>query len=121
MDFSPGDRVEGLRDRIRSFMDEHVYPVEAEAMAAIDDEVRPGVAYPEIVVAIRAKAREEGLWNLFIPGDEHGAGLTHLEYGLLCEEMGRSSTYAHIDPLSADPKKNAFLKTVAPFLKRIAK
>jgi len=94
MDFSPGDRVEGLRDRIRAFMDEHVYPVEAEAMAAIDDEVRPGVAYPEIVVAIRARAREEGLWNLFIPGDEHGAGLTHLEYGLLCEEMGRSPVVA---------------------------
>ena len=71
-----------------------VYPVEAEAMQALDDEVRPGVAYPEIIVEIREKARAEGLWNLFMPGDELGAGLTNWEYGLLCEEMGRSPALA---------------------------
>ncbi len=94
MDFSAGPRVEELLERVRSFMDEHVYPVEAEAMAALDDEVRPGVAYPEIIVGIRERARAEGLWNLFMPGDEHGAGLTNWEYGLLCEEMGRSPVVA---------------------------
>jgi hypothetical protein len=46
MDFSYGDRLDELLGRVRSFMDEHVYPVEAEAMAALDDEVKPGVAYP---------------------------------------------------------------------------
>jgi acyl-CoA dehydrogenase len=75
-------------------MDEHVYPVEAEAMAALDDEVKPGVAYPEIIVGIRERARAEGLWNMFMPGDEHGTGLTNWEYGLLCEEMGRSPVVA---------------------------
>jgi acyl-CoA dehydrogenase len=94
MDFSMGPTVTELRDRIRSFMEENLYPVEAEAMQALDDEVQAGVPYPEILVEIRAKAREEGLWNLFMPNEEHGAGLTNWEYGLLCEEMGRSPALA---------------------------
>jgi acyl-CoA dehydrogenase len=94
MDFSPGPRVEELRERIRTFMDENLYPVEAEAMEALDDEVRPGVAYPEIIVEMREKAREQGLWNLFMPNEEHGIGLTNWEYGLLCEEMGHSPAVA---------------------------
>jgi acyl-CoA dehydrogenase len=94
MDFSLGSRLEELLGQVRAFMDEHVYPVEAEAMAALDEEVRPGVAYPEIIVGIREKARAEGLWNMFMPGDEHGTGLTNWEYGLLCEEMGRSPVVA---------------------------
>ena len=94
MDFSLGDRLEELLGRVRGFMEENVYPVEAEAMQALDDEVEPGVAYPEIIVGIREKARAEGLWNLFLPGEEHGAGLTNWEYGMLCEEMGRSPVVA---------------------------
>jgi acyl-CoA dehydrogenase len=94
MDFSYGDRLEELLGRVRGFMDAHVYPVEAEAMAALDDEVKPGVAYPEIIVGIRERAKAEGLWNMFMPGDEHGTGLTNWEYGLLCEEMGRSPVVA---------------------------
>ena len=94
MDFSMGPTVTELRDRIRSFMEENLYPVEAEAMQALDDEVEAGVPYPEILVEIRAKAREEGLWNLFMPNEEYGAGLTNWEYGLLCEEMGRSPALA---------------------------
>ncbi len=69
MDFAPSPRVEELRERIRAFMDEHVYPNEAEALRALDDEVRPGVPYPEILIGIRAKARDEGLWNLFLPDE----------------------------------------------------
>ncbi len=94
MDFSLGSRLEELLAQVRSFMDEHVYPVEAEAMAALDEEVRPGVAYPEIIVAIRERAKQQGLWNLFMPGTEHGTGLTNWEYGVLCEEMGRSPVVA---------------------------
>ncbi len=94
MDFTYGSRLDELLERVRSFMDENVYPVEAEAMQALDDEVKPGVAYPEIIVGIREKARAEGLWNMFMPGDEHGTGLTNWEYGLLCEEMGRSPVVA---------------------------
>ena len=94
MDFDPGSRLKELRERIRAFMDEHVYPVEAEAMQALDDEVGRAFAYPEIIVEIRERARDEGLWNLFLPDEEVGAGLTNWEYGLLCEEMGRSPVVA---------------------------
>jgi len=90
MDFAPSDRVAALRERVRAFMAEHVLPVEREAMRALDAEVKPGVAYPPLLVAIRERAKSEGLWNLFLPVDERGPGLTHWEYGLLCEEMGRS-------------------------------
>jgi len=94
MDFNPSPEVESLRERIEAFMAEHVFPVEAEAIQAIDDEVKPGVAYPEILVEIRARAREQGLWNLFLPDDEYGAGLSNWEYGILCEQMGRSPIVA---------------------------
>jgi alkylation response protein AidB-like acyl-CoA dehydrogenase len=94
VEFEPSPRVEELRGRIREFMDEHVYPVEAEVLRAVDDEVAPGIPYPEILVDIRARARDEGLWNLFLPDERHGAGLTNWEYGLLCEEMGRSPAIA---------------------------
>ena len=50
MDFTPSDRVAELLDRVREFMDEHVYPVEEEAHRALDDEVKPGVPYPAVLV-----------------------------------------------------------------------
>ena len=94
MDFSPSPQVESLLERIREFMDAHVYPSEREVMEALDEEVRRGVPYPRILVEIRERARSEGLWNLFLPDDRHGPGLTNWEYGLLCEEMGRSPVAA---------------------------
>ena len=94
MDFTPSDRVAELRERVRFFIDEHVLPVEAEGLAALDSDVRPGLAYPEILVDLREQARAEGLWNLFLPGEEHGPGLTNWEYGMLCEDMGRSPYFA---------------------------
>src|ERR671928_1061327 len=90
MDFSPSPRVEELSERIAAFLDEHVYPVELEALQALDAEVGPGKPYPDILVDIRERAKREGLWNLFLPDEEHGTGLTNWEYGMLCEAMGRS-------------------------------
>ena len=92
MDFTLSPRVTELRDRVRAFNEEHVFPAELEAMKALDDEVRPGagVVYPKIIVELQDKAREEGLWNMFMPDERYGPGLTHCEYGTLCEEMGRS-------------------------------
>src|SRR3954447_15573571 len=89
MDFAPSPRVVELTARLTEFLDEHVYPVEMEALRALDDEVGPGVPYPRILVELRERAKREGLWNLFLPGDD-GAGLTNWEYGMLCEVMGRS-------------------------------
>jgi acyl-CoA dehydrogenase len=90
MDFTPSDRVLQLRERIEGFLDEHYYPVELEVLQALDKEVTAGVAYPQILVDMRERAKSEGLWNLFLPDEEHGAGLTNWEYGMLCEVMGRS-------------------------------
>jgi acyl-CoA dehydrogenase len=94
MDFELSPRVEELRERVRAFMDQHVYPVELDCLRALDEEVRAGVPYPEILVEIRARAREQGLWNLFMPDERFGPGLTNWEYGVLCEEMGRSPAVA---------------------------
>jgi acyl-CoA dehydrogenase len=94
MDFSPSPQVEQLLERIRSFMDEHVYPNEREAAEAIDEEVGAGVPYPQIVLEIRERAHADGLWNLFMPDERYGPGLTNWEYGILCEEMGRSPMLA---------------------------
>jgi acyl-CoA dehydrogenase len=90
MDFAPSPRIEKLRERVVEFVDEHVYPVEAEALHALDQEVGPGVAYPKVLIELRERAKSEGLWNLFMPDEAHGAGLTNWEYGMLCEIMGRS-------------------------------
>ncbi len=90
MDFTPSPEVATLRERVLDFMDAEIYPVEREIMEALDDEVGPGVPYPKILVEIREKAKAEGLWNLFMPDERFGPGLANWEYGLLCEEMGRS-------------------------------
>src|SRR3954453_12648818 len=89
MDFTPSPKVEEFRNRIVHFMEQHVYPNEQEAGHQADM-VRPGVPYPPIAVELRKKAKAAGLWNLFLPDEEHGAGLTNWEYGILCEQMGRS-------------------------------
>src|SRR2546423_13091909 len=94
MDFSPSPQVDELLERIRAFMDEHVYPNEREAAAALDAEVEPGVAYPAIIREVRERARAEGLWNLFMPDERFGPALANWEYGILCEEMGRSPVLA---------------------------
>jgi acyl-CoA dehydrogenase len=94
MDFSPSPEVAALRERVLDFMDEHVYPAEREVMEALDAEVGPGVPYPANLVEIRDRARTAGLWNLFMPDPRYGPGLRNWEYGLLCEEMGRSPVAA---------------------------
>jgi alkylation response protein AidB-like acyl-CoA dehydrogenase len=67
MDFSLSPRVEDLRDRIAAFMAEHVEPVEEEALRALDDGVRPDIAYPRVLVDLRERAKAEGLWTCSWP------------------------------------------------------
>jgi acyl-CoA dehydrogenase len=90
MDFNPSPEVAKLRERVLDFIDDEIYPQERQIMEALDAEVGPGVPYPKVLVEIREKAKAEGLWNLFMPDERFGPGLTNWEYGLLCEEMGRS-------------------------------
>jgi len=88
MDFSHSPRVRALQDRLTAFMDEHIYPAEPRFFAevATGDRWQPTAVMEEL----KAKAREAGLWNLFLPESDRGAGLTNAEYAPLCEIMGRS-------------------------------
>jgi acyl-CoA dehydrogenase len=92
MDFNPTPQVESLLERIKEFNEEHIFPVEMDLLRALDEEVtvRTPRAYPEGLEELRERAKSEGLWNLFMPDERYGPGLTNWEYGMLCEEMGRS-------------------------------
>jgi acyl-CoA dehydrogenase len=86
--FAFSDRVRQLESRLREFMDRHIYPNEmlyAEQIAA-GDRWKP----VPVIEELKPKARAAGLWNLFLPDNEYGAGLGNLEYAPLCEIMGRS-------------------------------
>ena len=93
MDFAFDARTEELRAKLLAFMDEYVYPAEAVA-----EEQRAALASPwdtpAVVEELKAEARSQGLWNLFLPDAEHGAGLTNLQYAPLAEITGRSPQLA---------------------------
>lgn len=82
------EKAKHLYDRIRVFMKAHVYPNEATYLA----QIRVGDRWQPVPIQeeIKAIAKAEGLWNLFLPDSDHGAGLNNLEYASLCELMGRS-------------------------------
>jgi acyl-CoA dehydrogenase len=86
MNFEPSDKTKDLQRRLRAFMDEHIYPNERRHEQEIE---RDRWAPTRVIEELKPKARAAGLWNLFLPNDEHGAGLTNLEYAPLCEIMGR--------------------------------
>jgi acyl-CoA dehydrogenase len=87
MNFDYSEKVKGLMQRLTAFMDEHIYPNEKRFY----DEVEKNRWVPgRVIEELKPKARAAGLWNLFLPENEHGAGLTNLEYAPLCEIMGRS-------------------------------
>ena len=92
MDFTHSDRVCDLQDRLTHFMADHVYPAEAVYAAEVEANRRAGNPWiaTRIMEALKARARAEGLWNLFLPESALGAGLTNAEYAPLCEIMGRS-------------------------------
>lgn len=87
-------RVAQLADAVRGFVDDHVLPAEAVFAAQLDEASRPGgpgrFAVPAVVEELKRAARARGLWNLFLPESDLGAGLTNAEYAPLCEIMGRS-------------------------------
>ncbi len=105
MNFDYTDKVEALRGRLMSFMDEHVYPNEETFFRQIDDS-DDRWELPPIMEELKAKAREAGLWNLFLPESERGFGLTNLEYAPLCEIMGRSPMAAEVFNCSAPDTGN---------------
>ena len=104
MNFEYTDKVKELQRRVHAFMDEHVHPNEATFVRQIaeGDRWQP----TQIVEELKVKARAQGLWNLFLPESELGAGLTNLEYAPLAEIMGRSPIGSEVFNCSAPDTGN---------------
>jgi acyl-CoA dehydrogenase len=92
MEFEFSEKTRALQARVQAFMQEHVYPAEAVFRAQLEQQTRENRRWQAVPVVedLKRKARAQGLWNLFLPESEYGAGLTNLEYAPLCEIMGRS-------------------------------
>jgi len=104
MDFNFSKRCEEYRAKLLAFMDEHVYPNEK----VYHEQLEAGDRWenPPVMEELKAKAREQGLWNLFLPEAEYGPGLTNLEYAPLCEIMGRSPVGPEVFNCSAPDTGN---------------
>ena len=104
MNFEYSNKVKDLQDKLTNFMNEHVYKNEA----VYKEEVEKGGRWcvPKIMEDMKSKAKTQGLWNLFLPESDLGAGLTNTEYAPLCEIMGRSPIGAEVFNCSAPDTGN---------------
>ena len=104
MDFEYSDKVKQLQKKLAAFMDEHIYPNEKTYYKQIDegDRWQPTA----IIEELKPKARDVGLWNLFLPENPFGEGLSNLEYAPLCEIMGRSPMAPEVFNCSAPDTGN---------------
>lgn len=105
MDFAYSDRVKGLLKQLSDFLDTYIYPNQRtyrEQIAASGDLHH----HAEIVDELKAEARAEGLWNLFLPDTDYGAGLSNLEYAPLAEQMGRIGWSSEVFNCSAPDTGN---------------
>jgi acyl-CoA dehydrogenase len=89
MDFEPSQRCSDFKERLGAFMDEHIYPAEAPYEEQMRESGDPH-HQPAIMEELKIRAREAGLWNMFLPDAEHGAGLSNSDYAPLAEVLGRS-------------------------------
>jgi acyl-CoA dehydrogenase len=103
MDFAFSEKTKEFQGRLLGFMDEHIYPNERRYYEEIE---RNRWQPTGIVEELKPKARAARLWNLFLPDDENGAGLTNLEYAPLCEIMGRSPMAPEVFNCSAPDTGN---------------
>ncbi|WHX98798.1 acyl-CoA dehydrogenase [Neobacillus sp. DY30] len=90
MDFLYSARVRELQTKLATFMEEYVYPNEKVYEQQLNEQENRWSAVPQVMEDLKEKAKAAGLWNLFLPESEFGAGLNNLEYAPLCEIMGRS-------------------------------
>lgn len=90
MDFSYSEKTKKLEQQLTQFMEEHVYPNEKLFEQQLNEQADRWSEIPPIMEELKGKAKDAGLWNLFLPESEYGAGLTNQEYAPLCEIMGRS-------------------------------
>jgi acyl-CoA dehydrogenase len=103
MSFELSAKTKELQQRLRRFMAAYVYPNERRFHEEV---ARERWKPTKILQELKAKARDEGLWNLFLPKDPNGAGLTNLEYAPLCEIMGRSHMAPEVFNCSAPDTGN---------------
>jgi acyl-CoA dehydrogenase len=103
MNFEFSEKTKELQRRLLAFMDEHVYPNEQRYY---EETERNRWQPTRIIEELKPKARAAGLWNLFLPDNENGAGLTNLEYAPLCEIMGRSPMAPEVFNCSAPDTGN---------------
>jgi acyl-CoA dehydrogenase len=89
MDFEPSARCNEFKERLSAFMDDHVYPAEATYERQLRESGDPH-HHPAVMEELKGAAREAGLWNMFLPDAEHGAGLSNSDYAPLAEILGRS-------------------------------
>jgi acyl-CoA dehydrogenase len=105
MDFQPSERCQEFKERLTAFMDQHVYPAEAVYERQLRDSGDPH-HQPQIMEELKARAREAGLWNMFLPDAEHGAGLSNSDYAPLAEILGRSHIASEVFNCSAPDTGN---------------
>jgi len=101
--FEPSARSRDLRERLLAFFDQYIYPNEALCHEQIHQQ---RWQVPAIIEELKLEARAAGLWNLFLPHSDRGAGLTNLEYAPLCEVMGRSHLAPEVFNCSAPDTGN---------------
>ncbi|MEK4627406.1 MAG: acyl-CoA dehydrogenase [Solibacillus sp.] len=94
MHFAYSEKVLALQEKLTKFMEEYIYPNELAYEEYVNAQANRWASVPPFMEVLKQKAKEQGLWNLFLPDSEYGMGLTNLEYAPLCEIMGRS----HIAP-----------------------
>jgi acyl-CoA dehydrogenase len=105
MDFSPSPKVRDLQAKLTAFMEEYIYPAEPMAEEQVATSGDPH-HHPQIIEALKQRARAQELWNLFLPDKTYGAGLTNLEYAPLSEIMGRSPIASQVFNCSAPDTGN---------------
>src|SRR5437899_8957265 len=103
MHFEFSEKAKNFQRRLMVFMDEHIYPNEQRFYDEIE---RERWLPTQVIEELKPKARAAGLWNLFLPDDEQGAGLSNLEYAPLCEIMGRSPMAPEVFNCSAPDTGN---------------
>ena len=108
MELHFSDRSKELQVRINKFMDDHVYPAEAIYAEQMEEFTKQGNRWqvPQIIEDKKKIAKEEGLWNLFLPENPMGESMSNLDYAPLCEIMGRSGIAAEIFNCSAPDTGN---------------
>ncbi len=96
MDFAHSERSQALQDQVRAFLDEHVYPAEEtfEHQAAANRAAGTPFRTPDVLGGLKQVAQQQGLWNLFLPDERYGAGLSVLDYASIAELSGRSLALA---------------------------